>query len=299
MSLVKAVRASKLLNAPAVLKSLTTVKKYSPEILTTVGILGMVGTVVLASRATLKLEPVIDKIQDGRDIVREREEDEDYTTQDRTKDIAYVYIQGTLDIIKLYGPAITLGVSSAACIVGAHGIMKKRNVALVAALKTLETGFNEYRKRVIEEFGEEKDRDFRLGLRDEEVIDEKTGKKTTKKVQDPHGYSIYARLFDLNSRQWSKDAEMNLLTLRSTENHYNNKLQIQGHVFLNEIYDALDIPRSKAGAVVGWSLNGDGDKHISFGLYDEANQSTARLVNGYEPAVWLDFNVEGVILDYI
>ena len=80
----------------------------------------------------------------------------------------------------------------------------------------------------------------------------------------------------------------------------NEKLLAQGHVYLNEVYDALGIPRSKAGQIVGWVYNPDnpvGDNYIDFGIY-QTNRAVARdFVNGYEKVILLDFNVDGNILD--
>jgi hypothetical protein len=75
-------------------------------------------------------------------------------------------------------------------------------------------------------------------------------------------------------------------------------LQARGHVFLNEVYDALGIPRSQAGAVVGW-VRGQGDGYIDFGLFNSENDRARDFVNGYERSILLDFNVNGVIYDLI
>ena len=77
-------------------------------------------------------------------------------------------------------------------------------------------------------------------------------------------------------------------------------LHARGHVFLNEVYDALGIPRSKEGSVVGWVLNGEGDGYVDFGIFsDPDNQSLRDFVNGREGSILLDFNVDGVIWDRI
>ena len=78
----------------------------------------------------------------------------------------------------------------------------------------------------------------------------------------------------------------------------NRTLQTRGHVFLNEVYDVLDIPRTRAGAQVGWIL-GHGDDFIDFGIFDLHNESKRAFVNGYERSILLDFNVTGSIIDLI
>lgn len=279
------------------------IKKYSPEILTTIGIAGMVGTTILASKATLKIHPVVEKIREEKanaDYAAEEQilQTGSYNKSEYNKAIAKVYVNGALEVTKVYGPTVTLGLSSIACILAAHGIMQRRTVALTAAYKALESTFVEYRKRVIEVLGEKKEEDIRLGRQVTEVTDEK-GK--TKKVTtvDPIGYSAYARFFDELSDNWSKTPEYNLLFLKAQQNYANDLLHSRGHIFLNEVYDMIGIPRSQAGQVVGWVISKDGDNFIDFGIYDHASESAHMFVNGYERSILLDFNVDGVVYDKI
>jgi hypothetical protein len=178
-------------------------------------------------------------------------------------------------------------------------------VAVMAAYKAIEEGFSAYRKRVVEEYGEEKDFVLKNGLRSEQieetVVDAETGKskkvKTNKYGVDPNGISVYARFYDESCKQWSKTPEYNLMFLKAQQNYFNDMLKARGHVFLNEVYDALGIERTKAAACSGWLLGEGGDNYIDFGLYN-AGRSQA-FVNGYENVVLLDFNVDGVIWDLI
>jgi hypothetical protein len=278
-------------------------KKFSPEVLTIAGVVGVVAAAVMASRATLKLEPVIDNIKYGLESIEELEEDASYpyAKKTRQRDMGFVYAHGGLAIVKLYGPSITLGACSIACIVGANGIMRKRNVALAAAYKGLESTFSEYRKRVAEEIGDDKELDIRRGFREEEVTDEK-GKKHKVVTVNPNGKSQYARFFDELNKNWEKTAEYNLLFVRCQQNYANDILHARGHLFLNEVYDMLGIAHSQAGAVVGWIIGkGDefGDTFVDFGIYNLQSERAREFVNGYEKAILLDFNVAGVIYDKI
>lgn len=282
-------------------RGLLLVKKHSPEILTAVGIAGVVVSAVMASKATLKLEPVVDRIKQGKDEAKSFLEDEMFPEYDKdrhNKEVARVYVKGAVDLSKLYGPSITLGLSSIACIIGAHGIMRKRNVALAAAYKAVETSFSEYRKRVIAELGEEREEDIRIGRQEVEVIDENGKKKKLTRV-DPNGISAYARFFDEYSENWSKTPEYNLLFLKAQQNYANDLLHARGHVFLNEVYDMIGIPRSQAGQVVGWVISKEGDNFIDFGVYDFNNEGSHLFVNGHEQSILLDFNVDGVIYDLL
>jgi hypothetical protein len=249
-----------------------------------------------------KAKEKMDKIHEARETV----EISDYTEEDYKKDTAIVYVQTGWDFVKLYGPSITLGVASMACILTSHGIMRRRNFALVAAYKAIEEGFAKYRKRVVEEYGERTDYMFKNGIRDkivtETVTDENGDSKEVHKVVqtiDPvTGKSVYAKFFDELSAHWCKTPEYNMMFLKTQQNFANDLLHSRGHVFLNEVYDMLDIPRTQAGAVVGW-VRGQGDDFIDFGIFDGNDDATRRFVNGCERSILLDFNVDGVIYDMI
>lgn len=281
-------------------RSLLVLQKHSPEILTTVGIVGVVAASVLGARATLKAQPVVKRLrEDVRGIKELRDDDREYASKEYAKDLTYAYSQGALDLLKLYGPALTLGVASIGSIVAAHGIMRRRNVALLAAYKAIETGFQEYRKRVIEEYGEEKDREYRAGIYSEEVTG-KDGKKEIEKTYDPNATSVYAKYFDELSTQWQKIPEYNLLFIKAQQNYMNDLLRSRGHVFLNEVYDALGLERSQAGQAVGWVLSEDGDNFVDFGIFDIRNHKGLNPSSSRPDGVFfLDFNVDGVILDKI
>ena len=83
--------------------------------------------------------------------------------------------------------------------------------------------------------------------------------------------------------------------LRQQETYANDLLKSRGFIFLNDVYDMLGIPRTRAGQVVGWTYdkeNPRGDNYIDFGIFKRKE-----FVNGYERSVLLDFNVDGIILD--
>lgn len=276
------------------------VQKNSPELLFAAGIVGMVGSTVLACRATLKLDEVLDEAQRKLELAKTLQHDE-YSEKDRSRDVSLIYFQTSVKTVKIYGPAIIVGGLSVAALTKSHTILTKRNAALTAAYAALEKGFNEYRARVIEKYGEEQDRNFRYGTQQVEVVDPDTNRKKIVTRVGPGEPSIYARFFDYSSSSWSKEPEYNLIFLKCQQNYANDLLRARGHVFLNEVYDMLGIPRSKAGAVVGWLLSrhGETDNFINFGVFDGRTDQARDFVNGAEGAILLDFNVDGVIYDKI
>lgn len=273
-------------------------QKHSPEILMAAGITGIIVSTVMACRATTKLDGVMEEHEDAVDDIKS---DAGLLENDYRKELAKTYATTGLKIAKLYGPAVTLQIASIGCVLGAHGILKKRNVALMAAYKAVEQSFNDYRQRVIEEFGEEKDYDLKHGIQHEKVKVDEDGKKVTKTLNkaDPNNISQYARFFDAASKEWQGIPEYDLMFLKSQQNYMNDLLHARGHVFLNEVYDALGLERSRAGAVVGWILTKDGDNFVDFGIFDGDRPRTRAFVNGTEENILLDFNVDGVIYDLI
>ena len=293
-------------------------KKYSPEILTAAGVIGTVGSTVLACKATLKVEDILDEAKKKSNLINavhdgEIEVDAEYTDKDYSKDLLVNRTQTAVKLIKLYGPAISLGALSIAAILGGQHILRKRNVAVMAAYKLCEESFNNYRSRVKDELGEEKDRQFYYGMTEETVkekVKSKDGKtKTvTKKVEKTpdHLCSQYARFFDEANPNWDKSPEQNMYFLKMVQNQMNDKLQARGHVFLNEVYDALGFERSEAGQFVGWIRNRDNtameasDGYIDFNIFDGKNYAKRAFVNGDERSILLDFNVDdGMIYDLI
>lgn len=288
-------------------------KKHSPEILAVAGTVGVVASAVMACKATTKLNDILEESKKQVNQVHEVLENksipaEKYSEEDGKKDIAVIYTQTGLKVVKLYAPAVILGILSLTSILTSNKILRKRNVALAAAYTAVDKGFKEYRGNVIERFGEELDKELRFNVKAKEIeettVNEKGEEETVTKTVNTvsPGKSEYARFYDDGCKGWEKDAEYNLMFLRHTQDYANDLLRTRGHVFLNEVYDMLGIPRTKAGAVVGWVYNEKkpvGDNYIDFGVYDPNDPKARDFVNGYERTILLDFNVDGYILDLI
>lgn len=268
-------------------RQLLTLKKNRPHISFGVGIAGVIVGNVLVARATLKVGPVLEEMQaEVEDVKLHRDLDD----PDRSKDLAYVYGKGTIKLAQLYGPAVIVTGLSITLLTGSHVEMTRRNQALTATVVGLSKAYDEYRSRVRDAIGEERERDIYYAVTEETYIDEDGKKKTVlSPTGDPSLISPHARFFDEYSKYWQKDAEMNRLFVQVAQTHANQLLQARGHVFLNEIYDALGIPRSKAGTIFGWTLTGDGDNYIDFGMYSTHDNG---FVNGWNRSVLLDFNVD-------
>lgn len=293
-------------------------KKNSPEILIVAGIAGVVTSAVLACKATTKAGKIVKETKEAIDEIHKASErgvtnaGESYSEEDCKKDLTIVYVQTGLKFVKLYGPSVALGALSIMGILSSHNILKKRNLALSAAYAAVNRSFKEYRQRVENRFGEAIERELRYNIQkkkvEETVVDEETGKeKKVKKTIDVidgdiEEISQYARFFDEGSPNWEKSAELNLMFLRAEQNFANDRLKARGYLFLNEVYERLGFPTTKAGQIVGWIYdpkNKKGDNYVDFGLYNINRSKTRDFVNGWERVILLDFNVDGNILDLL
>jgi Family of unknown function (DUF6353) len=275
------------------------VQKASPELLFAAGVVGMVGSTVLACRATLKVDKILSESKDKMNLASTLQHD-DYSETDRMRDRTLIRYQTAVEIGKQYAPAIGVGLLSIAALTKSNAILTQRATALAAAYAALDKGFREYRERVIKKYGEEADQEFRYGIETKEIEDPETGKKSLQ-VTVPGDPSIYARFFDETCSSWNRDPEVNLFFLKSQQNYANDLLKSNGHIFLNEVYDLIGLERSKAGQVVGWlwTSNGSTDNFVDFGIFNAQSERARHFVNGHEGAILLDFNVDGVIYDQI
>ena len=285
-------------------KTVMKLKKHSPEILVVAGIAGTVVSAVLACKATTKVAEILDETKGTLDTIHEGMETgaingQEYTTEDGKKDTVVVYAQTGMKLAKLYGPAIILGTLSITSILASNNILRKRNVALGAAYAAINKSFKEYRGRVIERFGEQVDTELKYGIKakkfEEIEVDPETGKekkvKKTVMVADPNLQSDYAVYFDSKSRNYETNPDYNRMFLKAQQAFANDKLQTRGHLFLNEVLDDLDLPRTPAGQIVGWTKDGP-DGYVNFRIIEVERETED---GRHEPALLLDFNVEGNI----
>lgn len=274
-------------------------KKHSPEILLVSGIIGTVAAAVIACVETTKLEPVVEKANEQLKEVKE-------TDPDNKKAITAVYVRTGLEVAKLYGPSVVLAGASITAILASHNMMHKRNVALSAAYATVDNAFKKYRERVIDRFGEQVDEEIRHGVKKEKILEQVTDpdtgevKTVEKEVikRDDSMPSPYAKWFDASCETNTSDPEYNLNFLRIQQTYANDLLHLRGYLFLNEVYQLLGIPKTKAGQVVGWlydKKNGTGDAYVDFGIYNSKDPHSRSFVDGLEDYILLDFNVQGDI----
>ena len=286
-------------SAMAVLK----IRKNSPTILFGSGIVLGLATVVTACRATLQVEEVLNETQRDLDDVNSLMHSSTITEREVQKSKSYIYLRSSAKLTKLYAPSIALGIGSVACLTQSHRILTSRNAGLAAAYAAVDKAFDEYRGRVVEEYGEDKDREFRYGSETRTIVEEdsKGPKKKQVKSFGDGSRSMYARIFDEYNKNWNASPEYNVAFLRLQQNWANDRLRARGHLFLNELYEELGLEHTPAGAQVGWLYGrGTGDDFVDLGIWDDKSmQAFHNFVTGAERGILLDFNVDGVIWDKI
>jgi hypothetical protein len=271
-------------------------KKHSPAILFGAGVIGFGATVVLACRATIKMDPLTEEAHKRVEAIKA---DETTTAKTQKKELTVVRTAMLVETLKLYGPAVLVGLGSVCALTGSHIVLTKRNVALTAGYATLEQFIDQYRKRVSESLGDEKEGELYRGIVETDIVEETEDGPVVTKGKRRIGGSPYSRLFDETNKNWQRERNYNVMFLSSQQVHADNLLKTRGYVFLNDVLKALGMPQCYEGQMVGWVKgSGKGDDFIDFGIYSSEHMGE-EFVSGYEKSVWLDFNVQGNILDKV
>lgn len=271
-------------------------QKHSPKLLFVLGVAGFAGTVYLAVRATFKMEDVVKSTEDQLNAIDEEHLSEKEYKKARSK----IQIQAAIATGKIYAPAFAVGVISIGALAGAHTIQFRRLGGLSAAYAAVDQGFREYRKRVTDELGAEKDAQFRYGLVEEEVFvrDSDTG-PIIEKVMRPNpdvNVTMYAKKFEQGNPNWRPGKHDNSTFIRVQQEWANERLTSQGYLFLSDVYVALGFKETQASRVVGWIKSNDsGDGYIDFGLFSGNPHLGIQFVNGETQSIVLDFNVDGEV----
>lgn len=200
--------------------------KRSPEILTGIGIAGMIATTVLAVQATPK----------ALQLLEEKREEESCETLTAAEVLKTTW--------KCYIPAAVTGVMSVVCIVGASSVHVRRNAALATAYTLSETAMREYKDKVIETIGEKKEQAVRDAIA-KDTIDRNPVSKNEVIITEK-GNTL---CFDpITSRYFKSDIEK----LRRAENELNRQLLNDGFVSLNDFYYEIGLSNIAIGDDLGW-----------------------------------------------
>lgn len=231
--------------------------KHSPEILTGLGIAGMITTTVLAVKATPKAMKLIEKKQ---------EELYPESTEKLT------VVETVKAAWKPYIPAAITGTVSITCLVGASSVNLRRNAALAAAYHLSETALSEYKEKVVETIGKNKEKSIRDKIDKDRI--EKNPPKDKEVILTGDGDTL---CFDYHSGRYFKTS---IDKLKKIENELNARLLREDYISLNDLYDELGLSFTQIGDDLGW--------HVSKGLIEFGFSS--QLVND-TPCLVLNYNV--------
>ena len=215
----------------------TAIKKHSPEILTGIGIAGMITTTVMAVITTPKAMIFLEKNKG----------------EEQTKKLA------PTEVIKTtwtcYIPAAITGSISVACLIGASSVSARRNAALATAYTLSADALKDYRAKVVETIGEKKEQSVRDAVAKEKI--EKNPVTKGDVVITNHGGTL---CYDaLSGRYFKSDIE----TIRKAVNNLNCRMRYEMYISLNEFYSELDLAETKLGDILGWNID-DGYIEPSF-----------------------------------
>lgn len=248
-------------NLASIAKSVrTAMKKHSPEILTGIGIAGMITTTIMAVRATPKALVLIEDKKDELD------------TDELTK----------MEIVKAawscYIPSALVGTASVLCLIGASSTNFRRNAALATAYTLSESTLKEYQEKVVETIGEKKERDIR-----EQVAKEKMVKNPVREVilTEKGGNTICYDV--ISGRYFKSDRD----TISRIVNDLNRQMRDEMYVSLNDFYYELGLDSTKMGDDLGWNID-KGYIEINFSSHLDAN-GTPCLVMDYQVAPVYDY----------
>lgn len=287
-------------------RSVLKARKHSPTILVVAGVVGMGVTVVAAVKASKKAEVVVSdhkaqRVQIG-DIPAKNSVAKDVRKAKQVEVLELYYNTG-LELTKVYGPTILLGVLSSGSILYGHKILHGRHLATMTAYSGLMEQFASYRGRIRQTLGEKAELDIYNGAHGEYVED--PNHKGEYKLQpvfadgDPSS-DVRRPWFDEKNAYFRQDPEVNIMHLTGVQRHMNELFQVRGHLFLNEVLDALNMPRHPEGQILGWVLDaGTGDNFVDFGFLTNDDPHTVAFRNAEVPDVRLNFNVDGIVMDLI
>lgn len=245
-------------------------KKHSPEILTGLGIAGMVTTIIMAVKVTPK---ALQKIEEaGEERYQNDMEHKTFTPMTTVDKVKVAW--------KCYIPAAVVGTVSIGCLVGASSVNVRRNAALATAYALSESTLKEYQEKVVEQIGEKKEREVRDAIAKDHV--DKNPVENTPIIITEKGNTLC--LDKLTGRYFKSDMD----TLKKAENELARQMRYDSYVSLNEFYDLIGLDHIDIGYDLGWNID-RGYIELEFSS-QLASDGTPCLVMSYRVAPQYDYS---------
>ena len=254
----------------------STMDKHSPEILTGIGIAGMITTTVLAVKATPKALELI-----GEAKYKKEEETVEHNCKVNKVSECMSSDLKPLEVVKAawkpYVPAAITGSLSVACLVGASRVNFKRNAALATAYTLSEKVLKDYKDSVVETIGEKKEEKIKEKVAQKKV-DKQPASKSEVVMVNSDGNVLF--LEPVSNRYFKSDVE----SIRKIVNDLNYRLTTgtEEYISLSEFYDEIGLSHTSISDEIGWNIYRDGQIAV--------DMPSAKTDKG-EPCLVLDYNV--------
>lgn len=288
-------------------KFVSTVKVNSPTILLVGGIASIIGGTIVAIAQTEKASKAMDEFNEQMDkyhksveIAESKEDPEDfYPVAERKHHVRLIYGHMIMSMAKLYLPVVLLEAAGIGMICKSHAIMNERNAVLASAYAALQKSYDNYRKRVVEKYGEEIDQELFYGVKSEKFIEKSTSENGVTTEEEKEKVTVdplspWSFFIDETcDRVYDKDPHSTLNNLILIQRQLNDMAYYRPFVTLNDLYWLVGHELTDEGMIFGWK--GGKDAHIDLGIFDGTKEATRRFVNGLENVVLLTPNIDGNI----
>lgn len=209
-----------------------TLTEHSPEILTGIGIAGMVATTFMAVKATPKALDIMTEIK--------KEHSDDTDKKAMTKDVVK-------RVIPIYIPATITGVMSIVCIIGASSVNTRRNAALATAYTLSDAALREYKDKVVETLGERKEEIVRDAIAKDKIDKDPVSNKEV--IITGKGDTL---CYDIMCKRYFRS---DIDRLRKIENDLNRRMRDEMYISLNEFYYEVGLDDVAIGYEFGWNID--------------------------------------------
>lgn len=206
----------------------------SPGILTGLAVAGTISTTLLASRAAYRVG--MDASTQYHETVKESEALPEHLLD--PKHLAKTYWREFI-------PAAVTSVGTITCIIAANHISTRRTAAIAAAFQLTEKLATEYKERVVETLGKQKEEKMRAELAADRI--DRLGGAETVIITGPE--AVF--LDEFSGRFFKSEVEK----VRKAVNDINFKVNTDFYASLTDFYELIGLDRTRFSDHVGWNAD--------------------------------------------
>lgn len=221
----------------------------APAIFATTAVVGTVATAYLSGRAVLRAEEIVFNYeQEARELTGNEEYEVD--ARRRAELVWQEFVAPT-----------AAAVCTIVCIFAAHRVSTRRTAAALAAFAISEKVYDEYKEKVVEKLGANKEQKARDEIAQRRVNEDP---RVLGLAHLEDGQSIVC--YDLfTGRPFISDME----TLRRVENNINHMIVHDNYASLSDFYEQVGLEKTSMSDDFGWNLDKLLELHFSAVLTPE------------------------------